>query len=441
MNSPALTPRAERVPFSRAVVVTPVDGSLPEMKLQGANLSKSGMFVKSADALPPGTKVSLSLEAKGQEFPFAEAEVVWQRPAEKATDEVIPGFGLRFVNFLHPRAPELVDALLDKAAKKKAALEKFAAPPEKFTELSLPEEPKLLLAPPRAEAKPEPEPLEAPPIPRRTKTDPEFVKSGESLVIDLQKELPPEVSFDEDDGDQPPSAFRSGWPKMMAALAFAPLFLVPVGVAIGTWRASKTPEPTVDTRTVEFTTAKPVEPPSPVVIANPTTQPANTEAVAIDPPPQLMVEPPVANSSPEKIETEPLVESPPAKARAEHRTARVEVTPAPTKASSAVLPLQLAAVSSISTSNDAGALALSLALTNGASIKRAFALKAPHRLVIDIQGATAPKSAVHEFSKTAGVYRVRVGAQPDGVRLVVDLANSATRVTVTGSKVIATLTP
>ena len=60
MTSPALTPRSERVPFNRAVLVKAADGSA-ELKLQGANLSKSGIFVKGAETLEPGTAPSRSL--------------------------------------------------------------------------------------------------------------------------------------------------------------------------------------------------------------------------------------------------------------------------------------------------------------------------------------------------------------------------------------------
>jgi AMIN domain len=63
------------------------------------------------EPLPTGTKVALSLEAGGHALPFAEAEVVWNRP--DAPEAGTPGFGVRFERFLHPRAQELVAYLCD----------------------------------------------------------------------------------------------------------------------------------------------------------------------------------------------------------------------------------------------------------------------------------------------------------------------------------------
>src|SRR6476469_8887758 len=113
MTAQAPTARLERVPFARPVRVTPLSGGQPSLRLVGGNLSRSGMFLKSPLTLEPGTKVALSLEAKGQSLPFAEGEVIWERE-EKAAAGENPGFGVKFTQFLHPRSPELVDALVSR---------------------------------------------------------------------------------------------------------------------------------------------------------------------------------------------------------------------------------------------------------------------------------------------------------------------------------------
>jgi hypothetical protein len=103
--------RSPRVPFARTVRVTPLDSSGSAARLLAGNLSREGMFVLSRDPLPSGAKVTLSLEAQGQAFPFVEGEVVWSRPSSEGPGAA-PGFGLRFTNFLHPRAHLLVEHLI-----------------------------------------------------------------------------------------------------------------------------------------------------------------------------------------------------------------------------------------------------------------------------------------------------------------------------------------
>lgn len=453
MNAPAPTPRLERVPFSRPVRVTPIEGgSQPSLRLIGGNLSRSGMFLRSPLLLEPGTKVALALEAKGQSLPFAEGEVIWQREPAKASDGAHPGFGIKFTNFLHARAPELVDALVTRGMEKlaqppspetqtqeqprmdvavgpqtpsKKDLESFAAPPEKFTELSLQDE-----AP-------------APVIEDR---EPAFLKGGKKLVVDVEEPKGiPEVEIDELDELPHPNAFKPTIGKILGTGAFALLILVPMVVAIGTWKASKTDEPAVavqkaaqqealaqaETRVVEFPAPAPkVEVQAPVVVApevQPEVKPETTELaplVAEQVTPPVEMKETVAEKSPTPVNVV---------------ATKTQLAPKPVVAPSSSVSLGIAAVNSLSAKVNSGVLELSLQLGSGASIRRAFALKAPNRLVIDVGGPTPTHSSAVENTKISSVQKIRIGAQPEGARLVLDLGKSASNVKVSGSRITAEL--
>ncbi len=116
----AWPPRSHRVRFKKAVRVVPlVDGPPRAFRVLSGNLSKQGMFLAMPEPLAEGTKVALSLEAGGRVLPFAQAEVMWRSVGE-GDGTVQPGkgaaggagFGVRFTNFLHPRAHELVEYLV-----------------------------------------------------------------------------------------------------------------------------------------------------------------------------------------------------------------------------------------------------------------------------------------------------------------------------------------
>ena len=62
------------------------------------NISKEGMFLKTASPLPPGTRATLSWESGEKEKIEAEVEVMWTRPASTQSRD-LPGMGLKILNF------------------------------------------------------------------------------------------------------------------------------------------------------------------------------------------------------------------------------------------------------------------------------------------------------------------------------------------------------
>ena len=108
---PPSADRSHRVRFKRPVRVVPLLSGPPRaFRVLAGNLSRQGMFLQMPEPFPEGTQLALSLEAGGRVLPFAQCEVIWRRPGEVP---VGTGFGVRFTGFLHPRAHELVQYLVD----------------------------------------------------------------------------------------------------------------------------------------------------------------------------------------------------------------------------------------------------------------------------------------------------------------------------------------
>jgi hypothetical protein len=109
--------RSHRVRFKRPIRVVPlIEGPPRAYRVLSGNLSKQGMFLSMPEPFQAGTRVALSLEAGGRVLPFAQAEVVWRNLVDTKHPVGGPGtsgFGVRFTNFLHPRAHELVQYLVD----------------------------------------------------------------------------------------------------------------------------------------------------------------------------------------------------------------------------------------------------------------------------------------------------------------------------------------
>jgi len=73
-----------------------------------ANISEMGIFVKTLEPLPIGTKLMLSFSPPGHE-PFKLAGVVaWQNPLVVEGDNPNPGMGVRFVELTLPNRERLV---------------------------------------------------------------------------------------------------------------------------------------------------------------------------------------------------------------------------------------------------------------------------------------------------------------------------------------------
>ncbi|MFT3707522.1 MAG: PilZ domain-containing protein [Archangium sp.] len=105
--------RASRVRFKHPVRVVTLDGQPRVIRTLAANVSHKGMFVRMPEPLPMGTRVALSLEAGGRALALAQAEVVWARAHESQLPGRFAGCGVRFTDFLHPRAQDLVGYLVD----------------------------------------------------------------------------------------------------------------------------------------------------------------------------------------------------------------------------------------------------------------------------------------------------------------------------------------
>lgn len=59
------------------------------------NLSRGGLFIRSADPLKPGTRLRIEVEWASTVIPLAEGEVVWARPQSRTH---AGGFGVRFTS-------------------------------------------------------------------------------------------------------------------------------------------------------------------------------------------------------------------------------------------------------------------------------------------------------------------------------------------------------
>lgn len=105
--------RSRRVRFKHPVRVSTIDGEPRAWRTLAANLSRDGLFVRMPQPLDPGTRVAISLEASGQALPLAEGEVRWCRYSPSDFEGRYQGCGVRFTDFLHPRAPELVRYLVE----------------------------------------------------------------------------------------------------------------------------------------------------------------------------------------------------------------------------------------------------------------------------------------------------------------------------------------
>ena len=356
MTDLALTQRDQRVPFARAVRVVPiVDGPPRAYRVLSGNLSRSGIFLATPAPFAEGTKVALSLEAGGRVLPFAQGEVVWGR--DEATS---PGVGVKFTEYLHPRAREMVEYLVG------------------------------------------------------------TIEKGGSL------ELAP---FTE-------SSTRLGWTAAIALVVTGVL----AGVGTGVWWWAQQPDEQPADAVIEL-----APPPAPAVVA-PVAEPA--AAVAAAPAPIDEV-----TGTAAAVEAAPSVESPqPAPEPAAPKgppvvTPKVEaakVEPVKVEAPKAVEPKAKAGPATKPGGHElllpkSGASAVSwtadrrftIRPSAGAQIEKAFLLKSPVRLVIDLSGSSPEKSFNRDLSDGV-VHRVRLGTRPGGSRLVIELASDARSVVRSG---------
>ncbi len=99
--------RPSRVPFKHPVRVETMDGPHRVIRTLSANLSKDGLFFCMPEPLEEGTRLLVSLEAKGAPHALAEGEVRW------ATRNGVAGCGVLFTRYSHPRSKELLTHLVE----------------------------------------------------------------------------------------------------------------------------------------------------------------------------------------------------------------------------------------------------------------------------------------------------------------------------------------
>ncbi|MBX7100841.1 MAG: PilZ domain-containing protein [Myxococcaceae bacterium] len=346
MTDLALTQRDQRVPFARAVRVVPiVDGPPRAYRVLSGNLSRSGIFLATPAPFAEGTKVALSLEAGGRVLPFAQGEVIWGRG--EATS---PGVGVKFTEYLHPRAREMVDYLVG------------------------------------------------------------TIEKGGSLELAPYTEGPS----------------RLGWTAAIALVITGVL----AGGGTGVWWWAQQPDEQPADAVIELAPPPPAPAavaPGPEAAAAPSAPAPIDEVTGTAAPVELappaaapvMPEPAPAKAAPvEPMKVEAL------KVEAPKVAAPVEPKP---KAAPAVKPtghevqLPRSGASAVSWTADRR---FTVRPSAGAHVEKAFLLKSPVRLVIDLSGSSPEKSFNRDLSDGV-VQRVRLGTRPGGSRLVIDLAADA----------------
>ncbi|MBE2249774.1 MAG: PilZ domain-containing protein [Myxococcus sp.] len=396
--------------------VTTIDGAPRAWRTLSANLSHQGIFVRMPQPLEPGTRVAISLEANGQALPLAQGEVRWCRYNTSELDGRFQGCGVRFAEYLHPRAEELVGYLvetLDTGKPLKAAPRRrrrwrrtvalggaIAAIAAALVVLLWP----------------------APPQPLPTPTD-----SGGALVVlsvapKLTEELAAMVSPAEE-----------ATPLGEAAPALAPA-VPPTGEVAGA--SPETSEPSrgeplpserlarAEVRAAAPDAAEPsrLEPLPPERLPPAEVRAAAPAAAELDRPRVNAV----ADAQPATVAAPPLAAGatllPAALANGTRRSNRKRAS------ADGQLRLPFGAASAVSWSASPDGLDVRPQLRGDARVARVFSLSDPPRLVFDIEGGAPAKSHVVAAS-SALITRVRLGKQGARTRVVLDLASEPQRVT------------
>jgi hypothetical protein len=339
--------RASRVRFKHPIRVVTLEGQPRVIRTLTANVSHKGLFLRMPDPLPLGTKVALSLEAGGRALALAQAEVVWGRLNESALPGRYPGCGVRFTEFMHPRAQELVTYLVDNLDTGKPLV--LARSKSRLRQVA----PWVALA------------------------------AGVMLIAGAAVAAMKMLAAEEDSDDS----------AEVVTAAIAPASEVvasPVVEAVG---PAPTPAPVV-------AAVAPQTAPAPVVAeAPPAPVPAPVVvAVAAQPTPEPTLEAPTTAPEPVAEKASPL---PPTLSPKRDR-------------GSVKLPSGASARLSWETSDD------ELRLSPGGTVTRAFVLANPARAVFDLSGS-APARSLQLAASVPHAKAVRLGKQPSGTRIVVDL--------------------
>lgn len=381
--------------------------------------------------LDPGTRVAISLEANGQALPLAQGEVRWCRYNPSELDGRFQGCGVRFTDYLHPRAGELVEYLVEsldtgkplKAAPRRrrrwpmiamvgAAAATFAAAlvfllvPNELPPLPTPIDGAGTLAV-VAVAQGTTEELAAMVSPAVDEAEPEIAAAAVAPTEALREDRGPTLtgspvaSLDAvDRAAAPPDAVAPPTPAPLADVIAPP--------AEALVAPSK---PTLLVEIVAPQAGAPVAPskhaPLAEVMAAPGGAPVASSKTAL--PAEVVAPRPVAPP------TSPL--------RAAARREKPSASPA-----SGHLRLPTGAATALTWSASPEGLDVRPQLRADAHIARVFTLSDPPRLVFDIEGSAPAKSHAMP-SSSALITRVRLGKQGTRTRVVLDLASQPQHVT------------
>ena len=413
--------RMSRVRFKHPIRVVTLEGQPRVIRTLTANVSRQGLFLRMPEPLPMGTRVALSLEAGGRALALAQAEVVWGRAQPSQLPGRFPGCGVRFTEFMHPRAEELVQYLVHNLDRGKPLM---LAPPERKWVRWLPRVGLGALVACAALAAfvlwtpSEPEPLDDEP-------------SAVTLELGTISLSPPGER-----GDPPATAQAAEPGAAREPEAPTPSNLEPVSA-----EPAPEPEPVAKQEPVaaksEPVVAKleqpVVEEPEPVVakpepvIAKPESVAAKPEPVAAQPEPvAAKQEPAVAKPQPVAAKTE-IVSAKPERAvtKSEPVVAKPSKRPA-SPSQQGTIPLPSGAAASLTWTLTGTELRLVPELAAGAQVTKAFLLTGPARAVFDVSGAAPSKS--HQVAATPPYSTaVRLGKPGSGTRIVVDLDGAPKR--------------
>ncbi|MBM4782485.1 MAG: AMIN domain-containing protein [Archangiaceae bacterium] len=378
--------------------MTTIDGEPRAWRTLAANLSRDGVFVRMPQPLEPGTRVAISLEANGQALPLAQGEVRWARKNESGFEGRFQGCGVRFTDYLHPRASELVNYLvetLDTGKPLKAA----PAPKRRWWPYVagvgvLAAAAALVIV---AFQPPEPKPLPTP-----------VAGAGALEVLSVaprvNDELAAMVSPAEE--DEAPAGDGTGSPESLETNSAVPEVAPPPIAAM----AAETADEPTDAPTATGVTGAPTAAATPT--AAEALSAAGTPIAAATP----TVETPAAATPTVETPTAATPTAPAARTR-RSTTANAE----------GQLQLPSGAAASVSWSPSPDGLDVRPQLRGEARISRVFALSDPPRLVFDIEGG-APSHSHTIATDSSLITRVRLGKQGTRTRVVVDLASEPHRV-------------
>jgi len=369
------------------VRVTTIDGEPRAWRTLSANLSRQGLFVRMPQPLEPGTRVAISLEANGQALPLARGEVRWCRYNPSELDGRFQGCGVRFTEYLHPRANELVDYLVKsldtgkplnvapRRGRRRLIAGVLGAAAASFAAVLV-----FLVAPSGPAQGPAP-------------TESPGSLAGLAVAAQAAEELSEMVSpaLDEAPALQPAEVVAPAPSVAVATVGEGELPLAPAALAPTAAPQLAEPPPTAPVEAVREADLRP----------GPTALPVTAPQLALAE-----------------------VHLPPA----EVPLAPVAPRGRPSSPANGQVRLPSGAATALTWSASPEGLEVRPALRADSHVARVFALSDPPRLVFDIDGSAPSKSHAMAASSTL-ITRVRLGKQGTRTRVVLDLASEPHRVT------------